>query len=106
MGLVELADKGHLKYLVSQNIDGLHKKSGIEPEMMSELYGNINLEVCEKCGYEYMRDNNVRTAEITSEHRTGRRCDKNWCNGLLKDTIIDTKEKIDPEILYEGIKNY
>lgn len=31
MALVELQDRGMMKYLVSQNCDGLHRKSGILP---------------------------------------------------------------------------
>ena len=31
MALVELQNRGILKYLVSQNTDGLHRKSGILP---------------------------------------------------------------------------
>ena len=50
MALVELFEKKHLKYIVSQNVDGLHRKSGIPPENISELHGNTNLEVCMDCG--------------------------------------------------------
>ena len=50
MALVELTEKKHLKYIVSQNVDGLHRKSGIPPENISELHGNTNLEVCIDCG--------------------------------------------------------
>ena len=62
MGLVELMEKQHLKYLISQNVDGLHRKSGIAPENLGELHGNTNLEVCTKCGREHMRDTRVRNA--------------------------------------------
>jgi NAD-dependent SIR2 family protein deacetylase len=62
MALRELMERGHLKYLVSQNTDGLHRKSGIHPDYLSELHGNSNLGVCEKCGQEFLRDGRVRNA--------------------------------------------
>ena len=37
---------GVLKYLVTQNIDGLHRKSGVPIERIAELHGNTNLEIC------------------------------------------------------------
>ncbi|KXH53672.1 NAD-dependent deacetylase sirtuin-7 [Colletotrichum simmondsii] len=55
MALVELQDRGILKYLVSQNCDGLHRRSGILPEKISELHGNSNREYCKDCGKEYLR---------------------------------------------------
>jgi len=62
MALVELQDRDMLKFVISQNIDGLHRKSGIHPDKMAELHGNTNLEVCVKCNREHMRDFRVRTA--------------------------------------------
>lgn len=35
MALVELQNKGYLKYLISQNCDGLHRRSGILPVRLS-----------------------------------------------------------------------
>ena len=61
MSLVELMQKGYLKHIISQNVDGLHRKSGIPANQISELHGNTNLESCVKCGVGYMRDFRVRT---------------------------------------------
>lgn len=42
MALSELMRKDYLKFLISQNIDGLHRKSGIPVDKISELHGNTN----------------------------------------------------------------
>ena len=41
MTLKELQDRNILKYIISQNVDGLHRRSGILKECISELHGNI-----------------------------------------------------------------
>ena len=53
--LVKLMEMGHLKYVISQNGDGLHGLSGIPDEKISELHGNVFIEKCEKCGKRYDR---------------------------------------------------
>ncbi len=91
----------HYRYVISQNVDGLHKRSGIKPENMSELHGNIYLEVCDDCGTEYLRPfsvtehsgNDVDCSNMSFKdmaHCTGRRCDT--CKGILRDTIINFGE--------------
>ena len=35
-----------LKFIISQNIDGLHRKSGVPIHKIAELHGNTNLEIC------------------------------------------------------------
>jgi len=81
-----------LKHVISQNTDGLHRRSGIPAEKLSEVHGNTNLEVCTKCKKEYMRDYRVRNSQKVHEHKTGRRCDDQSCKGELKDTIINFNE--------------
>ena len=71
MALVELQSRGILKGVVSQNVDGLHRKSGIIPENMAEVHGNINLEYCSRCNKEHMRDYRTRTAKTVHDHKTG-----------------------------------
>lgn len=92
MSLVALQDAGMLKYLVSQNTDGLHRKSGILPDRISELHGNTNREICSRCGKEYVRDFRTRTAADVHDHRTGRHC--TLCGGELLDSIINFGESL------------
>ena len=102
MALVKLIQDGILKQLVSQNIDGLHRRSGVPPEKIVELHGNHNLEVCTKCGKDYMRDFKVRKPQKAHSHLTGRKCDNHTCNGELKDSIINFGENLDVNILNKG----
>ncbi len=46
---VELYKMGLLKFLISQNVDNLHLKSGIPSEMLAELHGNSSLMKCLYC---------------------------------------------------------
>ena len=86
-------------------MDGLHRKSGIPAANIAELHGNTNVEICEECHREYMRDHRVRTAQKTKEHRTGRTCESTGCNGHLKDTIINFGEDLHPAVLELGRAN-
>ncbi|MFX1363323.1 MAG: NAD-dependent deacetylase [Promethearchaeota archaeon] len=47
--IVELMEMGKLNYLISQNVDGLHAKSGIPFDMLSELHGNLYFMKCLSC---------------------------------------------------------
>jgi NAD-dependent SIR2 family protein deacetylase len=105
MALVEMMEKGYLKHIISQNVDGLHRKSGIPAEKLSEVHGNTNLEVCKKCNRGYMRDFRVRNAQKVHDHKTGRKCDNVKCGGPLEDSIINFGENLNEEILDQGFFN-
>ena len=47
--IVELQKLGRLKFLISQNVDNLHLKSGIRPELIAELHGNMTKLRCKRC---------------------------------------------------------
>lgn len=99
MALSTLMDQGHLKYLISQNIDGLHRKSGIPVDSIAELHGNTNLEICQSCGKDYLRDFRTRNQKVFDNHLTGRKCDNKECNGDLFDTIVNFGEGINKALL-------
>lgn len=99
MAIVQLYHNGSLKMLVSQNTDGLHLRSGLDPNRLCELHGNTNLEVCIKCGARYLRDFRTRNARKVHDHFTGRFCDDSKCKGRLKDSIINFGEDLPEEDL-------
>ena len=99
MALVKLMQEDKLKFIVSQNLDGLHIKSGIDQDKISELHGNNFTEICATCRRLHMRDYRTRTAKKMTDHRTGALCDTITCRGPLEDSEIDFSEALRPEIL-------
>ena len=49
MAIVELQKLGKLSFLISQNIDNLHLRSGITPDLLAELHGNVTKLRCKRC---------------------------------------------------------
>jgi NAD-dependent SIR2 family protein deacetylase len=49
MAIFELQKMGKLSFLISQNIDNLHLSSGIRPELLAELHGNVSKLRCSRC---------------------------------------------------------
>ena len=49
MAIVELQKLGKLSFLVSQNVDNLHLKSGVRPDLLAELHGNVTKLRCTRC---------------------------------------------------------
>ncbi|KAG4920694.1 hypothetical protein JHK82_049643 [Glycine max] len=91
MALVELEKAGILKFVISQNVDGLHLRSGIPREKLAELHGNSFMETCPSCGEEYFRDFEVETIGLKE---TSRRCSVAKCGTRLKDTVLDWEDAL------------
>ena len=53
--IVELQDLGKLAFLISQNVDNLHLASGIRPDLIAELHGNLTKLRCGYCGFKCER---------------------------------------------------
>jgi len=49
MAIVELQKLGKLSFLISQNVDNLHLRSGICPDLLAELHGNVTRLRCTRC---------------------------------------------------------
>ena len=72
--IVELQKMGKLKFLISQNVDNLHLKSGIRPELLAELHGNMTQLRCTRC---------QKTVDRASAKS---RCP---CGGSLVSSVVD-----------------
>ena len=55
LSLVELQRLGKLRFLITQNTDNLHRRSGIRHELLAELHGNGTLMRCLGCDRLYTR---------------------------------------------------
>ncbi|KAJ0053939.1 hypothetical protein Pint_01825 [Pistacia integerrima] len=91
MALVELEKAGILKFVISQNVDSLHLRSGIPREKLAELHGNSFREICPSCGAEYLRDFEIETI---GKKRTPRRCSDVKCGVRLNDTVLDWEDAL------------
>jgi len=79
LAIVELQKLGKLKYLISQNVDNLHLKSGIPPDLLAELHGNITKLRCRRCG------------NTVDRSRGETRCE---CGGELRDSVVNFGESL------------
>lgn len=112
MSIIKLQEENICTYLISQNCDGLHRRSGIKPNKISELHGNGNIEHCETCGEEYLRDYHCTRLKKGRDHYTGRHCvakstkdPTKLCNGRLLNSTIDFGQNLPErplELAYEN----
>jgi NAD-dependent deacetylase len=89
LAIVELQKLDKLKFLISQNVDNLHLKSGIPPEMLAELHGNMTRLRCRRC-------------EQTFDRKEGRTHCR--CGGILVKSVVDFGESLprrDLKLSYE-----
>ena len=91
--LAELEQRGKLKAVITQNIDGLHQKAGSKKVL--ELHGSVLRNYCEKCHTFY--DVNYILKSEGVPH-----CEK--CGGRVKPDVVLYEEGLDMGILNEAVR--
>ncbi|GLG96629.1 NAD-dependent protein deacetylase Sirt6 [Gryllus bimaculatus] len=96
MAILKLAELGKVQYVVSQNIDGLHLRSGLPRSHLAELHGNMFIEQCKQCDRQFVRNGSVSTVGQRSLNKPCSATQKNGrpCRGRLHDTILDWEHNL------------
>lgn len=94
--LAKMEEKGKLKAVVTQNIDGLHQKAG--SKNVFELHGSTLRNFCMDCGAEYGID---FIAESENSPDKLPRCAK--CGGLVKPDVVLYEESLDQNVINGAI---
>jgi NAD-dependent deacetylase len=92
--ITALQDRGKLEAVVTQNVDGLHQRAGVDPEKVIEVHGTIWWTRCWEC-----RDRRpmgeARTRVRAGEEDPACRV----CGGILKSDTISFGQQLDEEVM-------
>jgi NAD-dependent deacetylase len=91
IAIFELQKMGRLAFLISQNVDNLHLKSGVEPERLAELHGNLTKVRCLACDFKMDRVEGERQCPL--------------CGGKLKSTVVNFGDSLPAKDLEESYEH-
>ncbi len=89
--IYELQQLGKLAFLITQNVDNLHLKSGIKPERLAELHGNLTKVRCTRCEFTMDRIEGERVCHL--------------CGGKLKSSVVDFGDSLPAKDLNESYEH-
>ena len=74
LAIVDLQKLGKLSFLISQNVDNLHLRSGIRLDLLAELHGNVTKLRCTRCEAQVDKSANI---------------DRCSCGGRLVSSVVN-----------------
>ena len=89
--LAELENKGKLKAVITQNIDGLHQKAG--SKIVYELHGSVLRNYCMSCKKNYGAEYVFRSEGVP----------KCFCGGIIKPDVVLYQEGLDDNTVTNSI---
>ena len=115
MAISKLLEMNLAQFVVSQNIDGLHMRSGIPRDNIAELHGNMFVDACKTCRRMFVRSSPAPTVgqKLVGKSCPSTRVDdkvnkknskRGSCRGKLIDFVLDWEDEL-PEtdlILSDG----
>ena len=91
--LPQLEQAGHLRSVVTQNIDGLHQDAG--SQRVWELHGSVRRNRCMACGRSY-------PVEYIRDSQGVPRC---ACGGIVKPEVVLYEESLDAQVMEGALED-
>jgi NAD-dependent deacetylase len=99
LAVAALARRGKLHAVVTQNIDGLHQRAGIDPELVIEVHGTMHRYTCWGCGDEGPMTLVLERVEAGEDDPACRSC-----GGILKSATISFGQSLVPEVIDRALQ--
>ena len=99
LALVTLEQRGTLRALVTQNIDGLHQLAGHAPASVVEVHGTMREVMCMACGWRGPAGpvlDRVRAGDADPACRS--------CGGILKSATISFGQALVPAVIESAVQ--
>ncbi|HEX2236412.1 MAG TPA: Sir2 family NAD-dependent protein deacetylase [Actinomycetota bacterium] len=97
--LAELAARGRLHTLVTQNIDGLHQMAGFPSDRLIEIHGTMREVVCMGCGRRAPMQTALERVRAGDEDPACRAC-----GGILKSATISFGQRLQPDDVERAVE--
>ena len=97
LAIKRLGDRGRLAGVVTQNVDGLHRKSGLDAAQVAELHGNVRECHCLDCGAVWPTEEVLAWVDSGVDDPT---CPN--CNGMVKTRTVMFGEMLPEEELHKA----